>query len=514
MNHSQERPNILLIMADNHPANLLGCYGNTEIHTPHIDRLSRQGTQFKQAYCVNAMCSPCRASVLTGLMPSQHGIHTWIDDRNMDTWPAHWNALAEFDTLPEILKSHGYQTALIGKYHLGDPSASQNGFDHWVTFPHGHTRNFWGNSVIDNGDVYTYDGHIVDFFTNKAVDYLQTCGAKTSSSHVTLSSGPPTDKPFFLCLTYNGPYGHWPAIQGTTRNRFAKQYANCPMRSVPREGLSWPAIEKYLLRQHKSGGGLDYSAPLRIPNDMTSLRNYFSQMSMVDDGVGQILATLDEQDLAADTLVIYTCDHGFSLGHHGFWGHGQATWPANTHAAAFHIPLIVRQPDHLQAQAPSTIDTLVSQIDLYPTLLDVAGVGAESYTTKSVARSLASLLTLVNGAAEEVDWEELIWMEQEETRALRTDRWLFMQRFSNCPAYPLKNTLYDLRDDPDERNDVAGTLDYAEVEATLTRQANEFFDQIAAPQYNLWRGGTAKSNSDKPWFWRTVWGETWSPVLE
>ncbi len=107
--------------------------------------------QFENAYCVNAMCSPCRASVLTGLMPSQHGIHTWLDDRIMDQWPDSWNAVGEFVTLPEILKANGYETALIGKYHLGDPSLSQNGFEHWVTFPLGHTRSFWNNSVIENG---------------------------------------------------------------------------------------------------------------------------------------------------------------------------------------------------------------------------------------------------------------------------------------------------------------------------------------------------------------------------
>ena len=89
-----------------------------------------------------------------------------------------------------------------------------------------------------------------------------------------------------------------------------------------------------------------------------------------------------------------------------------------------------------------------------------------------------------------------------------------MQRFGDCAEYPLQNALFDLRADPDERNNVAGTPNYAKIEATLTQQTQEFFDQIADPKYNLWRGGTAKSNSDKPWFWRTVWGDSWSPVLE
>ncbi|NKQ34644.1 MAG: sulfatase-like hydrolase/transferase [Chloroflexi bacterium] len=192
-------PNILFIMTDNQPAELLGCYGNEEIHTPHLDRLAAQGIRFDNATCVNGMCSPCRASVLTGLMPSQHGIHTWLDDRLMDSWPPEWNGIAEFAALPELLRQNGYRTALIGKYHVGAPFAPQNGFEHWVTFPYGHTRSFWGNEIIENGRTHTYPGHSVDCFTEKAVEYIQHYDA---------------DAPFFLFLTYNAPYGHWPAIQG------------------------------------------------------------------------------------------------------------------------------------------------------------------------------------------------------------------------------------------------------------------------------------------------------------
>ena len=116
------RPNILLFMSDNQPANLLGCYENDEVMTPHLDNLSKRGMRFDNAYCVNAMCSPCRASVLTGLMPSQHGIHNWLDDRLMDNWPDNWSSIGEFTNLPTIIKLAGYNTAMIGKYHLGVPS--------------------------------------------------------------------------------------------------------------------------------------------------------------------------------------------------------------------------------------------------------------------------------------------------------------------------------------------------------------------------------------------------------
>ena len=488
----QKRPNILLIMTDNQPADMLGCYGNDEIHTPHLDHLAQQGMRFNQAYSANAMCSPGRACVLTGLMPSQHGIHTWLDDRVMDQWPQNWNALAEFATLPELLKANGYKTALIGKYHLGMPFSSQNGFDHWVTFPHGHTRSFWGNTIIDNGQQYTYPGHSVDCFTEKAVDYI--------SAH-------DSNSPFFMFLTYNAPYGHWPAIQGPARNRFARLYENTPMTSVPREGLSAAAIKRYDLKKDMSGGGIDYSAELATPNDLLSLRNYFSQMSMVDDGVGQVLAALRQQGLDEDTLVIYTCDHGFSLGHNGFWGHGQATWPSNTHGSAYNIPLLVRHTRHIDPLQVSNI--MVSQVDLFATILDYIGLGDVPANDNSPSRSFTPLLK-----GESFTWEDELFIEQEETRAIRTSKWLYMKRFKGSQQNPFGDELYDLVSDPREKTNLIAEPDIAEVAESLSIRIDAFFQQHSTPKYDLWQGGTAKSNSDKPWLWQDAWGEGWETGFE
>lgn len=476
-------------MSDNHSADLLGCYGNPEISTPHLDQLAQEGARFDNAFCVNAMCSPCRASVLSGLMPSQHGIHTWIDDRRMETWPNNWNALDGIDTLPEILGRNGYQTALVGKYHLGSPFQSQNGFDHWVTFPHGHTRNFWGNTVIENDKQYLYEGHSVDFFTEKAVEYI---GEQDN------------EQPFFMFLSYNAPYGHWPAIKEPAKNRFAALYADTPMHSVPREGISREMFERVLLSMHDSGQGLDYSATMRIPNDITSLRNYFSQMSMVDDGVGQVMAALQQQGLDENTLVVYTSDHGFSLGHHGFWGHGQATWPANTHRAAFSVPLLMRWKGMISAE--TTSQHTVSQLDLFDTLLDYAGVDNQWETPSR------SLVGLVDGG-DSAEWDNTIFMEQEETRAVRTDRWLYMQRFSQCDQFPLTDALFDLQVDPHERHNRIEDPTYQETIHSLRQQIEVFFAQNADPQFDLWQGGTTKSNSSRPWLWPTMWGDDWQPTF-
>ena len=127
---------------------------------------------FDNAYCPNAFCSPCRASLLTGLLPSQHGVHSWIDTRKKEDWPLGWHALDGLRTLPMSLSENGYKTALVGKYHLGETEITMPGFDHWVTMEDGHVRSFYRNQVTENGKNYLHEGHTVDFFTDKAVSFI------------------------------------------------------------------------------------------------------------------------------------------------------------------------------------------------------------------------------------------------------------------------------------------------------------------------------------------------------
>jgi len=490
MGQMRKPPNILLIMTDNQPAELLGCYGNAEISTPHIDALATDGFRFENAFSVNGMCSPCRASVMTGLMPSQHGIHTWIDDRLRAQWPENWNALDGFATLPEILAAHGYATALIGKYHLGAPEKPQNGFQHWVTNPHGHVTDFWNGTYIQNGETRHYSGHSVDYFTDQAIDYIRSAG----------------DAPFFAFVPYNAPYGHWPALKGRAKNRFRAAYDDTQMHSIPREGLHKNAIARFLRKVNDNTGGIDHSSELRIPNDLDTLRNYFSEMSMVDDGVGRLLDALKQQGIYDDTLIIYTADHGFSLGHHGIWGHSQATLPAHAHRESFSIPLIFRHG--AQFQTGST-RSHVSQIDLFATVLELAGIDPADHGENSAARSLGT--GLATGRFTDAD---AVYLEQEETRAIRTSDWLYKHRFPGAPVPPYGDELYDLRADPAEKTNLAGLPETAEVTGQLLQKLTTFFAQYSDPRYDLWQGGAPQSNSDKPWLWREAWGASWSPQFE
>ena len=331
------------------------------------------------------MCSPCRASVLTGLMPSQHGIHNWLDDNLMDQWP-------------------------------------QN----------------------------------------------------------------------------------WPAIRGRGENEFAGLYDRADMHSVRREGLSNAVLERFGLRVAEGGLREQFKGPLLLPNNVESLRNYFSQVSLIDDGVGQILQALDRLRLDRDTLVIYTADHGFSLGHNGIWGHWAAAFPASAHRPSYHIPLIMAGA---RGVTGAVSDAMVSQIELFPTLARLAGSDAVP-SLPSTARDLGPAL---RGEVEAV--QEAVFMEQEETRAMRTRDWLFVKRFQGASSYPLRDALYDLNADPQEKTDVSDLPENAAVLRQMDAALGAHFAQHTVPRYDLWQGGTAKSNVTYPKFWQDAWGADWQPEV-
>lgn len=474
------RPDILLIITDNQAADLLGCYGNTECRTPHLDQLAANGIRFDNAFCPNAMCSPCRASILTGQMPSRHGIHTWIDDRLQDQWPKDWNAIGEFDSLPKRMQALGYETALIGKYHLGLPGTENAGIDHWATMAKGHTISFYNQPVTVNGKTAVHPGHSVDFFCDHAADYLSR----------------PRDKPAFVILALNGPYGHWPAISGAGPAPFGDLYADCPMTSVPREPIAPEAVALYDRVKDMGGrGGPDFSALMRLPNNLDALRNYYAQMSLIDAGLGRVFGAMQ-----TGTQTVFTADHGFSLGHHGFWGHGQATWPSNAYRAAYSVPLIMAG-DGLPSRAECS--ETVSSVDLFATLLGLAG---DAPPKDGPSRDLSPLFDAAPG------WDNAAFIEQEETRALRTDRWLCVRRFSGGPEGPLPHQLFDLQVDPDETVNLSGKPEHAEAEAALTARLDAFFHTHSDPRFDLWHGGTVKSNTSRPWLWPGL-QKGWAPVF-
>lgn len=239
-----------------------------------------------------------------------------------------------------------------------------------------------------------------------------------------------------------------------------------------------------------------------MPNNVESLQNYFSQVSLIDHGVGRIRAALDRLDLSRDTIVIYTSDHGFSLGHNGVWGHGAASFPASAHRVSYHIPLIMAGGP---VENVGRCDALVSQIDLFPTLAGIAGSEATP-SLPSPARDLAPILS--GGTIEVAD---AIFLEQEETRAIRTTEYLYAARFPNAPSYPFSNELYDLTSDPREKENLINHAEFSRAAKELHARVKGFFETYSVPKYDLWKGGTAKSHVTFPKLWEDSWGPSWAP---
>ena len=166
--------NLIVIMTDNHGPWTLGCYGNRDVLTPNIDQLSSEGMLFERAYASNPVCSPTRATFLTGLMPSQHGVHSWLHAGRLQMGPDAQSTLDEFTSLGDVLKASGYACGLVGKWHLGDNMRPQEGFDcYWITKPHGNTFEFYDQPIIYEGKVYTEPRYTTNLWTEHAIKFLK-----------------------------------------------------------------------------------------------------------------------------------------------------------------------------------------------------------------------------------------------------------------------------------------------------------------------------------------------------
>jgi arylsulfatase A-like enzyme len=480
----QRPPNILFILTDNQASSLLGAYGNPDIKTPHIDQLAREGIKFNQAFAVNGMCSPTRATLMTGLMPSQHGIHSWLDDEMMDQWPRTWSAVAEFRTLPLTLKNRGFQTALIGKWHLGQPWQASIGYEHWITFTDGHTVDFWNNTVIDNEQTYkVQDRHIVDFFTEKAVEYIQEYDGK---------------KPFYLQLNYDGPYTNPPTNMGPARNRYYPEYVGKEFKSFPRVAFNANMIDQLIDSENTSPFLVNkIRQAVAMHNDPATMANVASQNTLVDDGVGKVMAALKAKGLDENTLVVFSSDQGNFYGQHGIWQHTIVTKPSSMYETAMNIPLIVRHTKAIAAQ--QTSDELIGQYDLPVTLLDYVGYG----DVKLANSPGKSFLSMLNG--QKIRWNDAVYFEQEETRVVRTKRYSYWKRLDTTGEH----ALYDLEKDPGQNIDVYKDPEYATAIAQLDKQLDAFFEKFSDDEYDLWEGGIAKGSVDRPDVFRRLYGEDW-----
>ncbi len=447
-----DRPNVVFILTDNHGAWTLGCYGNKDIRTPNIDRLAADGMLFERAMSSNPVCSPTRATYLTGLMPSQHGLHSFLDNKYMMGEEAYYS-LEEFETLPEILHSEGYVCGLSGKWHLGANLTPQDGFSYWATMVRGSTSNMYEDPVILGGKVVKTPKYMTDLWTDHAVNFIEQNKDNT--------------KPFFLYLAYNGPYCLGPMLTREAKNRHAEYYADKLLPSFPRDTIHpW----QYSNRNYH--------------NNIVSIRRVAAEVSGVDDGVGTVLDTLKKLGLSENTIVVFAGDQGWMGGQNGFFGMGDHTRPMGAHDLMMQVPLIVSHPTEI---APGRTDIMVSNTDFLPSLLDYMGLGHRIPNRDNQKLSGHSYADVLRGKS--IQWETAMYYEMEGCRCIRTEHWKYVARRS--PAGP--GELYDMQADPHERFNLFGQSQHAETQKKLAAQLDAWFEDYANPEYDIWKGGRSKA---------------------
>lgn len=453
---SCRQPNILFILTDNQSHQTLGCYGNPDFLTPNLDRLASEGVRFDNAFSNNPVCSPARATYLTGLTPSQHGVHRFIPPATMNG-PESYNTIREFRSLPEILSEKGYYCGLVGKWHLGQNRKVQEGFSFWVTKPGGHTPKFMNENIVEDGELKPAGKHLTPYWADRAEEFLGKAAANK-------------DRPFFLYLTFNGPYGLSSAIQEPVPSPWSDPYVDHPLPSFPRPGY----VDERMRNQRSFVGNVQIG------------RNLAGQVTAVDHAVGRVLRKLKDLKLDEDTLVIFAADQGAAFGQYGFWGMGDHANPQHLRDGTLQVPLIFRWPGKIPSG--ETRAQLVTNYDFLPTVLELAGLNPDrEMTPNSPGRSYTRILR-DDGKSE--PWENILFAEFEIVRAVRTPEWKLVRRIGQSPHAE----LYNLQDDPGEQTNLAERPDpeIQSIRNDLQTRLDAWFTQYQNDEWDQWKNGDSK----------------------
>ena len=427
-----DRPNVVFIMTDDQGPWAAGCCGNPEIRTPNIDRLAAEGVRFENFFCTSPVCSPARANLLTGRIPSQHGVHDWIRARNVPPDAARY--IDGFTCYTDVLAAAGYVCGLSGKWHLGDSATPQHGMSHWFAMPRGSSQ-YNDAEMFRDGKLEVCPGYVTDVITDDAVGFVERN----------------RDRPFYLSLHYNAPHtpwtGHPPEI--------VESYDDCPFKSCPQEALHPNIIPWW--REHAG--------------NRESLKNYFAAITAVDLNVGRFLRRLEELGLREKTLVVFTSDNGFSCGQRGLWGKGNGTFPINMHENSIKVPFIVSHPGRL----PEGVVTgaMMSQYDFMPTLLDYVGLPP----TQDETLPGVSFVPVLTGRSAEGRDEVVVYDEYGPVRMIRTHEWKYVHRYPYGP-----HELYDLVGDPEERKNLVDEGSRRPVVAEMLRRLKQWFERYVVPE--------------------------------
>ncbi len=485
------RPNILFIFSDDHAQHAISAYGSKVNQTPHIDRLAKEGVRFLNSFVANSICTPSRATLLTGQYSHLNGV------------PVFNRFDGTRDNVAKRLQAGGYHTGMVGKWHLGsDPT----GFDRWIVLP--GQGAYWNPAFLVPGRRLTIEGHCTDITTDLGIEWLKTR---------------PQDKPFFLMLHHKAPHRAWepdernkalfknkvipepetlwddyatrPTALPINEQTVARDLTRRDLKLEPPADLKGPARNEWLnvkpMEVTVDGKTLTGKELVRWKYQRY-MQDYLACVQGVDDGVGKVLDYLDQTGLAKNTIVIYSADNGWYLGDLGLYDKRFMYEPG------LRVPLLARGPGiqagHLPAQ-------FVINIDLAPTFLDLAGLPVPA---SMQGRSLAPLL---RGAAP-ADWRTSVYYRYyHDPGHHNTAAHLGVRTATHKLIYYWKQNAYEMFDliqDPTEqRNLVHGpagawkpeiAAKFAELKAEIARLQKEYKDDGQYADPATW----PKGGSDGP----------------
>lgn len=444
--------NIILILTDDHRYDALGILGHPFLRTPNLDQLAKGGAHLANAFVTTSLCSPSRASILTGLYAHQHRV---VDNNN----PVPTGTVF----FPQYLQRAGYQNAFIGKWHMGsDTDAPQPGFDHWVSFRGQGTYLPNPDGLNVNGKRVPQKSYITDELTDYALDWLK---------------GRQSERPFFLYLSHKAVHvdlapdkegkaqlllpGSMATREFIAAPRHKGRYRDAPF-TPPSTMAGTPEAHRgrpmWVHNQRNSVLGVDY--PFYSHKDLAVYyRQYCETLLAVDESVGRLLELLRERGWLDSTLVVYLGDNGYAFGEHGLIDKRTA------YEESMRIPMLMHCPELVRGN--TQVRRMVANIDLAPTLLDAAGL------VPPAGLDGRSFLPLARG--QDIPWREELLYEYFWERnlpmtptlhALRGSRYKFIR------CYGLWDTdeLYDLREDPRESHNLIASSDHQEVVGAMRRR--------------------------------------------
>ncbi|MFZ3565913.1 sulfatase family protein [Streptomyces sp. BH097] len=462
----QRRPNILLVLTDDHAAPAIGAYGSRMNTTPNIDKIAFAGMRFDRALVNNSLCTPARAAVLTGTYSHVNGVTTLATPID-----------ASQPTFVSELKAAGYRTAMFGKWHLGHGEGHDpQGFDHWEILDDQGT---YHDPVFLTADGKVQcEGYVTDILTDRVTAWLDE---------------QPADQPWCALVWHKAPHRPWlpherhkhlftepiplpetfdddyrgratPAHHATMR--IADDLADVDLKEDPPEGLDYEAMGRWKYQRY--------------------LADYLRCVAAVDENVGRLTDHVTARGEQDDTLTIYTADHGFFLGEHGWFDKRFMYEPS------LRIPLVMSYPRKVSAGRSS--DALVANVDLAQTILDAAGVPAHP---RMQGMSLLPLLTGDPQAErretfyyrfyEHDDHMHHVWAHY----GIRTDRYKLIHYYAdglglpntNNVTYPPEWELFDLEADPHELRSVYHDPEHRAIREQLTRELARVQEELGDTPY-------------------------------